>query len=632
MSSPTPRRYRWEIVYLTGPAELGHGRSPTPKKITLGDWFTLHDLAELGLPEIPICVPIQVKFHISGIGILKFEISSWCGARVDVRTYLLGGVIDGNEANEIIRDPTFELEISRFTFDLVPLSYESADVVGSRGKRTKEDAWSRRKQRVWNDCRSCKVRVGLNGNLWEASVFLGRKKGCIMDTLKFTAMPFVLTNAPAVFMELMSRMWKESNGNEPILALPEEADDFVVYYDARSKDLEACLEKKRRIALLESQNTSYHPMLQFIKNSCIYVALTKLPSVYYPKLLREFWYTAEADAVMKTISFTLSCFDKPLSFDPGVFSSIIRLNLSENCVSVPPKETVNGGLATLGLFDEKHPHLSSTDLINSSLVRINHYFKPTFENEVALTAHICKVVALSPSPIKSLIPPSKAVNADDTVATADATKSLDASESAEEQVNQPKTAKAEKGMLLLTSSWMKLISRIRLFKNTLRTHIRHKEDHTIDTENITFLGPGPIGMELYDSDSGLRSMPDDDLVSLIGIKTLISANQEYQYDHQDIAANLNTSLVGGDDYNLNAFDDVPALSDPLSHLRKELYTLSTKVDQLELNISKKVSKDIRSFVPLIVADSIKSQLRGFLSEAFKECLPLIQDSIHQALQ
>ncbi|GKD40848.1 hypothetical protein Tco_1261055 [Tanacetum coccineum] len=32
-------------------------------------------------------------------------------------------------------------------------------------------------------------------------------------------------------------------GNEPILALPEGADNFVVYYDAQSKDLEACLEK-----------------------------------------------------------------------------------------------------------------------------------------------------------------------------------------------------------------------------------------------------------------------------------------------------------------------------------------------------------------------------------------------------
>ncbi|GKF41336.1 hypothetical protein Tco_0124678, partial [Tanacetum coccineum] len=48
---------------------------------------------------------------------------------VDVRTYLLGGEIDGSEANGIIRDPKLELESSRFTFDLVPLSYESVDVI-----------------------------------------------------------------------------------------------------------------------------------------------------------------------------------------------------------------------------------------------------------------------------------------------------------------------------------------------------------------------------------------------------------------------------------------------------------------------------------------------------------------------
>ncbi|GJV91274.1 zinc finger, CCHC-type containing protein [Tanacetum coccineum] len=48
---------------------------------------------------------------------------------VDVRTYLLGGAIDGSEANGIIRNPKLELESSRFTFDLVPLSYESVDVI-----------------------------------------------------------------------------------------------------------------------------------------------------------------------------------------------------------------------------------------------------------------------------------------------------------------------------------------------------------------------------------------------------------------------------------------------------------------------------------------------------------------------
>ncbi|GJX36232.1 hypothetical protein Tco_0247789 [Tanacetum coccineum] len=106
----------------------------------------------------------------------------------------------------------------------------------------------------WNDCKSCKVRVGSNGNsLWEVSVLLGRRKGCAMETLKFVAMPFGLTNTPAVFIELMSKARKDDRGvskgredvrNEPILALPEGADDFVVYYDARSKDLEACLGKR----------------------------------------------------------------------------------------------------------------------------------------------------------------------------------------------------------------------------------------------------------------------------------------------------------------------------------------------------------------------------------------------------
>ncbi|GJU08145.1 hypothetical protein Tco_1124575 [Tanacetum coccineum] len=154
----------------------------------------------------------------------EFEISSWRGARVGVRTYLLGGVIDGSEANGIIRDPKLELESSHFTFDLVPFSYESVDIVVGenwllrhkvrvRENGTKEDRGvpkelvgftprrrmgfrmelvqgatpicegscrltSLERQEVWNDCRSCKVRVGSNGNfLWEASVLLGRKKG-----------------------------------------------------------------------------------------------------------------------------------------------------------------------------------------------------------------------------------------------------------------------------------------------------------------------------------------------------------------------------------------------------------------------------------------------------------------------
>ncbi|GJR85904.1 hypothetical protein Tco_0209915 [Tanacetum coccineum] len=256
--------------------------------------------------------------------------------RVDVRTYLLGGAIDGSEANGIIRDPKLELESSRFTFDLVPLSYESVDVVVGENWLLRHKAGmlyheegvvkclgftprrrmgfrmelvqgatsicegsccltSLERQEVWNDCRSCKVRVGSNGNLlWEAFVLLGRKKGGVHgDDVAKTIFrmrnghvevydyafwvnqctnTFHRVNEPGgvrvarkddrgvtegredvreVFQQRgsgakrkLSRCGRNQMGNEPILALPEGADDFIVYYDARSKDLEAMLERK----------------------------------------------------------------------------------------------------------------------------------------------------------------------------------------------------------------------------------------------------------------------------------------------------------------------------------------------------------------------------------------------------
>ncbi|GJU63207.1 retrovirus-related pol polyprotein from transposon TNT 1-94 [Tanacetum coccineum] len=82
----------------------------------------------------------------------EFEISSWRGARVDVRTYLLGGAINGSKANGIIRDPKLELESSRFTFDLVPLSTTGATPICEGSCRLT----SLERQEVWNDCRNCK--------------------------------------------------------------------------------------------------------------------------------------------------------------------------------------------------------------------------------------------------------------------------------------------------------------------------------------------------------------------------------------------------------------------------------------------------------------------------------------------
>ncbi|GKA12281.1 hypothetical protein Tco_0691827 [Tanacetum coccineum] len=112
------------------------------------------------------------------------------------------------------------------------------------------------RQEVWNDCMSCKVRISSNGNLlWEVSVLLGRKKDDRGVTEGREDVREVFQERRTGAKRKLSKCGRNQMGNEPILALPEGADDFVVYYDARSKDLEAGLEKE--------------------EGDCLYVAITE---------------------------------------------------------------------------------------------------------------------------------------------------------------------------------------------------------------------------------------------------------------------------------------------------------------------------------------------------------------------
>ncbi|GJS69402.1 retrovirus-related pol polyprotein from transposon TNT 1-94 [Tanacetum coccineum] len=63
----------------------------------------------------------------------------------------------------------------------------------------------------------------------------------------------------------LSRYGRDQMGNEPILALPEGANNFVVYYETRSKDLEACLEKGRRLKLLPVKVIVKRSMIALLK-------------------------------------------------------------------------------------------------------------------------------------------------------------------------------------------------------------------------------------------------------------------------------------------------------------------------------------------------------------------------------
>ncbi|GJR95682.1 hypothetical protein Tco_0267856 [Tanacetum coccineum] len=143
---------------------------------------------------------------------VKSGISLWRGARVDVRTYLLGSAIDSSEANGIIRD------LKMRTPDLRRLM--SFDVFRkARGVERLHELQGG-------------VRVARED---DRGVTEGRE-----DIRE------VFQQQGSGAKRKLSRRGRNQMGNDPILALPEGADDFVVYYDARSKDLEACLEKKRR--------------------------------------------------------------------------------------------------------------------------------------------------------------------------------------------------------------------------------------------------------------------------------------------------------------------------------------------------------------------------------------------------
>nr|GEV93946.1 hypothetical protein [Tanacetum cinerariifolium] len=200
---------------------------------------------------------------------------------------------------------------------------------------------------------------------------------------------------------------------------------------------------------------------------------------------------------------------------------------------------------------------------------------------------------------------------EETVATVDATQSLDASESAEEQVNQPETAEAEKIMDEIDQQDKVAQEKTKSPYDTeyeINIIKRFKPNQPDNDAQITFLGAKPYNQIKSwdgDSDSRLRSMLDDDLVSLTGFETPDSTDDDSKEG------------IGKTFY---ASTDMPTQSDPIGHLYEELHTLNTKVDQLESSISQKVIDDIKSSMTSIIVDTLKANLSGLLSKALQNIL------------
>ncbi|GKC33693.1 hypothetical protein Tco_1046077, partial [Tanacetum coccineum] len=148
---------------------------------------------------------------------------------------------------------------------------------------------------------------------------------------------------------------------------------------------------------------------QYLIQDSLKRALTLQPSAMYVEYLKEFWYTAEVEEETKIITFLLSWWDKPMSFTQDKFISAIGLPIYRDVVPLHPKETV----------------------------RVILLKKQVVETHVKVTVAIDVAT-------KSLEASELAEEQGNQLSTTEAKKSLVASKLAEEQGNQLSAAEAEK--------------------------------------------------------------------------------------------------------------------------------------------------------------------------------------------
>ncbi|GKC60487.1 hypothetical protein Tco_1088085 [Tanacetum coccineum] len=395
-------------------------------------------------------------------------------------------------------------------------------------------------------------------------------------------------------------------------------------------------------------------MLGFLSNCCISNALTIQPFAIYVEYLKEFWFTAEVDEATKTITFSLSSVEKPLTFTRDEFITAIGLPICSNAVLLPPKETVRAGLATLGLCDKDKPNLSSMVLVNSSPLKIepllNFYdlVNKLQNRKKKREAHICYTRVILP---KTQV--TETQHAKEPEATTDATRSLDTSKSKEEQVNQPTTAEAKKGMILKGCLTLKTLNFAGLthlcmkvnpwttngdpslhYKFTLSTtKFMQVQDQNIQ-EDVKESGLDPMEDVTFDQimdeidqknkDAEKVESPYDTKSKIIIIKSFqattvfgsLLIHQGSQRSASDDLDAIDITPKGDKEVDVSdsrlctaetfhASADKPTQSNPLCHLHEELCTLNMKVNQLESSITKQVIDAIHSSVPSLVADTLK---------------------------
>ncbi|GJS16147.1 retrovirus-related pol polyprotein from transposon TNT 1-94 [Tanacetum coccineum] len=143
---------------------------------------------------------------------------------------------------------------------------------------------------------------------------------------------------------------------------------------------------------------------QYLIQDSLKRALTLQPTAMCVEYLKEFWYTSEVEEETKTITFLLLWWNKPLSFTQDEFVSAIGLPICKDAIPFPPKDTGFSPKQQLKTKKKKKILLSSK-------------LKSPYKARVIL-------------PKKQV---TETQHAEVTVATVDATKSLEAFELAEDK-------------------------------------------------------------------------------------------------------------------------------------------------------------------------------------------------------
>nr|GEY61625.1 hypothetical protein [Tanacetum cinerariifolium] len=227
----------------------------------------------------------------------------------------------------------------------------------------------------------------------------------------------------------------------------------------------------------------------------------------------------------------------------------------------------------------------------------------------------------------------------ETAAIADTIKSLEASESTEEQVNQPQTADSE---MVLDQNFQEEVKDTGLesigdvnFEQIIDEYdqknkaAREELESPYDTEfkikiikrfqlnqladeaHIVFLGfePNDIkidqtkSMKLADfneTNCGLPSMPDDDLVSLLGFEADDSNEEGSQSNNLDNLSKKDTAAT------LHAFDDMPAQC--LRTIKK--LVLESIEEKLPL-FDEQVQQSLQDQLPSMVVEPMNKQFHAF---------------------